>query len=109
MKKIFGILMIAAIIGSASLLANEQNDKSSLNTNKNINSQSFKGPNFIDKNNNDICDNRNTNSRSHYSHFVDNNNDGICDNRNNRHSKRHGKEKVQKCKDRGNSNGRGRI
>jgi hypothetical protein len=38
--------------------------------------------NFVDKNNNNICDNRGTRSGSrHGTSYVDKNGDGICDNR----------------------------
>ena len=87
--------------------SNDQTKNSAKISNVNI------GPNYVDKNNDGICDNRqnNGNKQLRGKNFVDKNNDGICDNYQNKKlnnkkccGKGHG-NRNSNCCGRGNGNG----
>ena len=78
MKKYFGIIVLAILVGTITLSVNAQDNKTT--TKNTVNSQTFRGPNFVDKNNDGVCDNIGKNIRGTGSNFIDKNNDGICDN-----------------------------
>lgn len=115
MKKLFGIMFLVAAIASTSAFAQTQSNKPTKNKAQTVSSQNFRGPNFVDKNNDGVCDNRGTNMRRSGANFIDKNNDGVCDNYGkrkfdqNRNRKGNGKGKHhRRGKGNGNGNGRGK-
>lgn len=55
MRKYFGIIILAILVSSITLSVNAQDNKTT--SKKTVNSQTFRGPNFVDKNNDGVCDN----------------------------------------------------
>jgi hypothetical protein len=77
------VIIISMVVFLLSVMGAIAQQKSSTNTNTGIVSDN-KGANYVDKNNDGICDNRTTaKSTKNFSgrNFIDKNNDGICDNR----------------------------
>ena len=78
---------------------NNQQAKAANKTQTESNIQTRKGPNFVDKNKNGICDNyeqgtrpaRGQGKNSQGAKFVDKNKDGVCDNYQSGNRQGHGK------------------
>jgi len=94
---IFGIMMTAAIFVTENLAAqsvtgkNEGQDQSTQVEKQQVPAQA--GPNFTDKNNDGICDNR-PGRGNRNRNFIDTDNDGICDNFTNRSGRANGRNFV---------------
>ncbi len=113
MAKLTGIIFTAVILALSFNAIYAQNNNSANNTKNSVTTQTFKGPNFVDKNNDGVCDNRNSVTNRRGVNYIDKNNDGVCDNYGTRqYANGNGKKKGNgKCngkgKGKGNGNGNG--
>ena len=98
---------MAALIATTSAFAGNQNGKATRSKSQAVSSQTFKGVNFVDKNNDGVCDNRGTNMRNNGKSFVDKNNDGVCDNYGQRKFDQN-RNRKHKGQGKGNGNGNGK-
>lgn len=81
MKKLIVLCLVSGIVCSTIFIVNAKNNgtKKQLNLN-----------NYVDSNNDGICDNKEINANvSTGNNYVDSNNDGVCDNIGNRNQYRH--------------------
>jgi len=82
MKSIGKLFLVTAILMIIAIQAQSQTSKSSANQSDPQKTVASASGNFVDKNNNGICDNFESRSgNGHGANFVDKNGDGICDNR----------------------------
>jgi hypothetical protein len=82
MKNIGKLILATAIMMIFAIQSNAQNTNSANQPAKKQNTVSSASGNFIDKDNNGVCDNFESRSGKGYgANFVDKNGDGICDNR----------------------------
>lgn len=102
MKKIIIVCVVGIVLSFASLASNAKNDtskSSSLNNyvdinddgicdNKNLDTNTQKRNNYVDNNNDGVCDNKSINTQGN-NNYVDSNNDNMCDNINNKHHHRY--------------------
>ena len=105
MKKLIGIITVAVLVSVAVLGVNAQDNAPAKKQGTNINNV---GPNYVDKDNDGKCDNKDSRNKQRMNrNYVDNNNDGKCDNQGKNCKKQNGKKKGRgNCK--GNNGGNGR-
>ncbi len=90
MKKVIGVGFAAILFMISFLVLTAQDTKP---VEKQPPSTVVRGHNFIDKNNDGVCDNRGTNQGvKKGKNFIDKNNDGICDNKDKSCKHHHGKK-----------------
>lgn len=82
MKNLSKIFLASAITLILTMQANAQNNAQATQTAEKPKSANPVSSNFVDKDNNGVCDNRTTrNGNGRGANFVDKNGDGVCDNR----------------------------
>lgn len=100
MKNIGKLILATAILMIFAVQANAQSNAAATQTDQKQAVASSTGKNYVDKDNNGVCDNIGTRSgNGRGANFVDKNNDGICDNR-----ATAGKKTGNNCRN-GNGNG----
>ena len=82
MKNIGKLILATAILMIFAVHANAQSNTAANQTDQKQSVANSTGKNYVDKDNNGVCDNIGTRSgNGRGTNFVDKNNDGICDNR----------------------------
>jgi len=82
MKNIGKLLLATAIMMTFAIQANAQSNAAANQPAQKQTAVNSAGRNYVDKDNNGVCDNLGTRSgRGRGTNFVDKNGDGICDNR----------------------------
>lgn len=82
MKNIGKLILATAIMVMFAIQSNAQNTTSANQPAQKQNTVNSASRNFVDKDNNGVCDNFESRSgKGHGANFVDKNGDGICDNR----------------------------
>ena len=82
MKNIGKLILAMAVVMIFAIQSNAQNTNSANQPAQKQSSVNSASGNFVDKNNNGVCDNFESRSgNGHSANFVDKNGDGICDNR----------------------------
>lgn len=105
MKKLIVLCLVSGIVCSTVFIVNAKNNEAenqlNLNNyvdsnndgicdNKETNTNMSTGNNYVDSNNDDICDNKEINTNaSKGNNYVDSNDDGVCDNIGNRYQYKH--------------------
>ena len=106
LKRIMELLFVMMLIAFISFSQTAQTNSNVQKKDSTVKSSVNAGPNFVDKDNDGVCDNRqnNRNNQVRGKNFVDKNNDGVCDNcRNNHGNCNCCKTKAKNCC--GNGNG----